>query len=215
MNQALSLFIAAIMALASYRATRYALDIRYNRVFSISSSIIVALLCFVITSVTLLIDVYSVLLMFIAYNIFMFLSGRFNRGKDDSFKVKSLLNKTFLKRSTAKSEDDSDSYEYDSDLLFDGLSDERPPVIKGAYSLDLCEKVYLEIAFNYKNSNEKITYRDVNVTSCDGIHITGYCHVRRALRTFRLDRIVNDEVIMRHTGEIISCSDWLDKIRGF
>lgn len=199
MNQNLLLFITAIMALASYRATRYALDIRYSRVFSISSSVIVSLLYFIITSVTLLIGVYFVFFIFLTHIILMFLSGRYNRSKNDSTKLDS----------------DYNSFECDSNFSCDDLLDENNPVVKVNYSLSACEKELLEIAFNYKNSNEKITYRDVNVTSCNGVHITGFCHVRKALRTFRVDRIVNNEVIIRRTGEIITSSDWLDKVRGF
>ncbi|QCT18549.1 WYL domain-containing protein [Jejubacter calystegiae] len=65
------------------------------------------------------------------------------------------------------------------------------------------------ISFSYTNSNGDFSYREVDVSKVDEDYIFGYCHMRRQLRTFRLDRIENEEVIVRESGEILNVYDWI------
>lgn len=44
-----------------------------------------------------------------------------------------------------------------------------------------------KITFGYTDSNDGFTYREVDVKTVDEDYITGYCHLRRQLRTFRLN----------------------------
>lgn len=65
------------------------------------------------------------------------------------------------------------------------------------------------IAFNYTNSSGDYTYREVDVKKVDENYVFGYCHSRLQMRTFRLDRIEDDEVIIRDSGEVLNVYDWI------
>lgn len=65
------------------------------------------------------------------------------------------------------------------------------------------------ISFEYTDSNGNSTHRQVDVKEINEQSITGYCHSRRQLRTFRLDRIENSEIVIRDTGELINVYDWI------
>lgn len=66
-----------------------------------------------------------------------------------------------------------------------------------------------QVSFEYENSKGEVSFREVDVKSYDGVYIVGFCHIRRAMRTFKIDRIKNSEVIIRDSGEIISLETWL------
>ncbi|EBA1889648.1 Uncharacterised protein [Citrobacter freundii] len=68
---------------------------------------------------------------------------------------------------------------------------------------------YQFISFCYVNSASETTFREVDVKEVDDTYITGYCHLRRQLRTFRIDRIKNQEVVIRDSGEVINVYDWI------
>lgn len=65
------------------------------------------------------------------------------------------------------------------------------------------------IAFSYTDSNGSPTYREVDVKKVDDDYITGYCHTRRKLRTFRIDRVTDSEVVVRDSGEVLNVYDWI------
>ncbi|MBQ4781272.1 WYL domain-containing protein [Pectobacterium carotovorum] len=69
-----------------------------------------------------------------------------------------------------------------------------------------------EIAFEYEDSVGKQSYRTIDVKECDLIYITGYCHTAKALRTFRVDRII-DGVIIRETGEILDSYEYVNQYK--
>lgn len=71
---------------------------------------------------------------------------------------------------------------------------------------------YRYISFSYTNSNGISTYRDVDVSQVSDDYIIGYCHFRQELRTFRIDRINDSEVIIRTTGELLDVYVWLSLI---
>lgn len=71
---------------------------------------------------------------------------------------------------------------------------------------------YRYISFSYTDSNGIYTYRDVDVSQVSDDYIIGYCHFRRQLRTFRIDRINDSEVIIRTTGELLHVYVWLSLI---
>lgn len=68
---------------------------------------------------------------------------------------------------------------------------------------------FKNISFSYTDSNGNSSDREVDVKEINEQCITGYCHSRRQLRTFRLDRIDNSEIIIRDTGELINVYDWI------
>lgn len=70
----------------------------------------------------------------------------------------------------------------------------------------------LNIAFSYIDSNDEYTYREVDVKKVDKEYISGYCHLRSRVRTFRLDRIQNDEIVNLDSGEILDVEDWLNSL---
>lgn len=67
-----------------------------------------------------------------------------------------------------------------------------------------------EIAFEYEDSVGKQSYRTVDVKKCDLIYITGYCHTAKALRTFRVDRVI-DGVIILETGELLDSYEYVNQ----
>lgn len=68
------------------------------------------------------------------------------------------------------------------------------------------------VAFSYKDSQGDTTYREVDVKKVGDEYITGYCHLRQQIRTFRTDRIISNEIILRESGEIMDIDDWLELI---
>ncbi|MBN3265392.1 hypothetical protein [Pectobacterium brasiliense] len=69
-----------------------------------------------------------------------------------------------------------------------------------------------EIAFEYEDSVGKQSYRTIDVKTCDSIYITGYCHTANALRTFRVDRVI-DGVIIRETGELLKSYEYVNQYK--
>ncbi len=70
----------------------------------------------------------------------------------------------------------------------------------------------LNVAFSYIDSNDEYTYREVDVKKVDKEYISGYCHLRSRIRTFRLDRIQDDEIVNLDSGEILDVEDWLKSL---
>lgn len=68
-----------------------------------------------------------------------------------------------------------------------------------------------EVAFFYVNGSGESSFRDMDVKKFDGQYIEGYCHLSRAFKTFRLDRIEGD-VIIRGTGEMMDANYWAEEV---
>lgn len=68
---------------------------------------------------------------------------------------------------------------------------------------------YQFVSFSYISASNEETLREVDVKEVDEVHITGYCHLRRQLRTFRIDRIKDQEIVIRDSGEVINVYDWI------
>ncbi|WP_210453930.1 hypothetical protein [Pantoea ananatis] len=66
-----------------------------------------------------------------------------------------------------------------------------------------------EIGFSYFDYEGKVAYRRVDVESCDGMFIKGYCHFHREMRAFELVRIESGIIILRNTGKTIDVNSWL------
>ena len=66
------------------------------------------------------------------------------------------------------------------------------------------------VAFSYTDSKGDTTYREVDVKQINANRITGYCHLRHRVRTFCIDRVVSNEIIIRDSGEVMEIDDWLD-----
>jgi hypothetical protein len=63
------------------------------------------------------------------------------------------------------------------------------------------------IRFKYKGRDDYIAHsRSVDVSGADGRYIEGFCQTRRAVRTFRIDRI-KGEVVSLETGEVFETAD--------
>lgn len=63
------------------------------------------------------------------------------------------------------------------------------------------------IAFDYQDADGERTARQVTVHSVTKTYLKGECHLRRAERTFRLDRVRGDITDM-DTGEILPVKKW-------
>lgn len=70
----------------------------------------------------------------------------------------------------------------------------------------------LEVAFSYIDADSNFTKRKVSVNQVTGTYVKGWCHERRATRTFRLDSIIQD-VTLLSTGEVMTVNDWARAIR--
>ncbi len=63
------------------------------------------------------------------------------------------------------------------------------------------------IHFTYETADGDVMDRHVIVQAVDGIYIDGFCLTRKAVRTFRLDRIIGN-VSSENTGEVLAPADW-------
>ncbi len=70
----------------------------------------------------------------------------------------------------------------------------------------------LEVAFSYIDADSNFTQREISVSQVTGTYVKGWCHERKAVRTFRLDSILQD-VTLLSTGEVISVNDWARAVR--
>ncbi|OWJ92716.1 hypothetical protein B6S59_19310 [Pseudomonas sp. A46] len=68
-----------------------------------------------------------------------------------------------------------------------------------------------KIEFAYADAKGDISYRRVTVHSVTATYIKGECHVRKAERTFRIDRIIGD-ITDCETGEILRAKKWARKL---
>ncbi|WP_028301565.1 hypothetical protein [Oceanospirillum beijerinckii] len=73
-----------------------------------------------------------------------------------------------------------------------------------ALTLDELRKV----SFVYQDAGGSISEREVSIDSVSSDCFTGHCYLRGEVRTFRFDRIVNEEVLILGTGEIMSSYAW-------
>ncbi len=62
------------------------------------------------------------------------------------------------------------------------------------------------ISFSYEDADGNITFRTIDIHSVDSRYIEGYCHDRKATRTFRIDRVLGSI----HIGsQIVPIDEWL------
>ena len=75
----------------------------------------------------------------------------------------------------------------------------------GMMSLSFAESPYAELFRNAakQKTSVKMLYgakeRLVDVQSFDGVYVRGYCHVRKSVRTFRIDKIEDAEAVASNT----------------
>ncbi|MBP2156192.1 hypothetical protein [Erwinia rhapontici] len=91
--------------------------------------------------------------------------------------------------------------------------DKKPNVYRTTNYVKSKDAELTEIAFNYVNGSGETSFRDVDVKKFDGQYIEGYCHLSRAFKTFRLDRVDGD-VILRGTGEAMDAYHWAGEMEG-
>lgn len=69
-------------------------------------------------------------------------------------------------------------------------------------------KVIDEIQFEYRPADGSQGVYTVQVYKGIRGNLEGYCHERDDVRTFRPDRIINNEVVRTATGEVMSLKEW-------
>lgn len=190
-----------VLSVLSYIVIGYSYKARYSNFFTKFSQIVFPSVTFLTVLLGMLFDDYVVII-FIA-----FLHGLI------------LLNKIIYDKKSVKKKAGlgDDLVIFNSDLESQnfqvGSTNKKKNIAKSLMmkgTLNLAD--YRYVAFIYEDSQGKVTKRDVDVREFDGEHITGFCHIRKQLRTFRSDRILNDEIILRNTGEVMSVNDWLSLI---
>ena len=67
------------------------------------------------------------------------------------------------------------------------------------------------VLIQYEDSMGFESEREVTVHSLDAVYLKGFCHLRNAVRTFKLQNIVGD-VVRVETGELLSVNEWLDEV---
>jgi len=65
-----------------------------------------------------------------------------------------------------------------------------------------------EIGFSYFDFEGRVAYRCVDVESCDGMFIKGYCHFHREMRAFELARIEYGSITLRNVGKTMDVNSW-------
>ncbi|MXR38001.1 hypothetical protein [Craterilacuibacter sinensis] len=70
------------------------------------------------------------------------------------------------------------------------------------------------IRFSYLNADGKFSDRSVVVRVLDDEYFQGVCQSRRALRTFRLDRVIG-QVTSEDTGEVDDAFSWAESVKEF
>ncbi|MCG9124273.1 hypothetical protein LH460_06255 [Laribacter hongkongensis] len=69
------------------------------------------------------------------------------------------------------------------------------------------------VSFDYEDASGVPSHRRVSVLRVDGAYIEGRCHLRGAMRTFRLDRVVGD-ITSEESGEIADPYHWAGTLAG-
>lgn len=97
------------------------------------------------------------------------------------------------------------------------LIENEPPKVKRRPSRQNPDRVTGSrldaIRFHYLNAAGEHSDRRVVVRVLDGEYFQGVCQARRALRTFRLDRVVG-QVTSEDTGEIADPQEWARSVSG-
>lgn len=70
------------------------------------------------------------------------------------------------------------------------------------------EKLIDKIQFYYRPKDGEESIYTVDVYKGINGNIEGFCHERGAVREFRKDRILNDEITRIETGEVLSVKEW-------
>lgn len=186
-----------VLSVLSYIAIGYAYKTRYSNFIIKFSQVIFPGVTFLAVLLGLLFDEYGFII-FIAFLHGLILLGKLIYDK------KSLKNKAGLGDVLGAFRGDLESQDFQVNSTNKKKKITKSLIEQGTSNL----ADYRYVAFIYEDSKGKVTRRDVDVRAFDGEYITGFCHIRRQLRTFRCDRILNDEIILRNTGEIMSVSNW-------
>lgn len=187
-----------VLSVLSYIAIGYAYKARYSNFIIKFSQVIFPSVTFLAVLLGLLFDDY-VFIIFIAFLHGLILLGKLIYDKK-AIKEKARLGDGL---GALRSELESQDFQVESAKKKKTIA--KSLMTKGTSNL----ADFRYVVFIYEDSQGKITKRDVDVRAFDGEYITGFCHIRRQLRTFRSDLILNDEIILRNTGEVMSVSDWL------
>lgn len=182
------LLISITSSIISYAIVGYAYKERYSNKIIKISKIIISFSTFVIVLLGLIFSDYAFIVFIIFIHSVALLGKRYN--------AKKLSNKVESHTSTAT----PINYNFN-------------PINKNKHQEQYSQESsnfddYRYVSFLYEDAEGNITKRDVDVRSFDGEYLIAFCHLRRGLRTFRVDRILNDEIIIRNTGEIISLQHW-------
>lgn len=105
----------------------------------------------------------------------------------------SYITSTLTVENESDEEENKSNQEIDNYAAWDNLL-EIPYIFKN-----------LSVVLQYKDSKGEISNRRVNVNKYDGVYLYGYCHLKKAIRTFRIDRII--DISDGSTGEIIKDLD--------
>ncbi|EHM7432286.1 hypothetical protein KGV77_004233 [Escherichia coli] len=190
-----------VLSVLSYIAIGYAYKARHSNFIIKFSQIAFSCVTFWAVLLGLLFDDY-VFIIFIVFIHGLILLGKL------SYDKKALKHKVELGDNLGVFSSDLESSDFQVGSKNKKKKITKSLIAKGTSNL----ADYRYVAFIYEDSQGKVTRRDVDVRAFDGEYITGFCHIRKQLRTFRSDRILNDEIILRNTGEVMSVSDWVSLI---
>lgn len=115
---------------------------------------------------------------------------------DDDIEFSNQMARQALEDHALERFEEGREYEYDHDHRWDWKKRyiEVPPEMEQLLieSWQKRRTIWMEYASNSANDGERrIKQREVDIYSIDGGYFSGYCHLRKEERTFRMDRIVS------------------------
>lgn len=68
------------------------------------------------------------------------------------------------------------------------------------------------VAFDYIDMDGNVTSREITANRYANGKIIGYCHLRRAQRSFFVSSIIGDGVVDVETGELLDAEAWAETL---
>lgn len=92
-----------------------------------------------------------------------------------------------------------------------GTQNIKPVTISAPNAPEIISDELIDIKFDYIDQNGHCTRRRVNVEAIDRQHVEGYCHTRKATRTFTRARI-RGKITITATGKLTNVRSWAAQV---
>jgi len=187
------------------------------------TSIFLPLLTFIATFISLIFRDYAYLVFFISLNIAVLIAGLCRNDKkssskqgvtiqDNSHELKNKVINNISRLRDTKSDRVSiqgNSFDNGNITQVDKAPFHLLKKRKGGKLSDNHTNEYRFVLINYCDSKGKVSTREIDVKTFDGVYIKAYCHSKGSMRTFKAEQVINYEVVIRRTGEVVTLDEWL------